>query len=80
MGDVIKVLDKIKFSRKGGGEFDVELNRPSNSQVCPQRAIHIQSPSFRLEIREDEFLQIASCVLLAKKQLDLLKGGKQCQG
>ncbi|GEM_PF-2748365 len=75
MGDVIKVLDRIKFSRMGG-VFEVELNRPSNSQVCPQRAIHIQSPSFRLELREDEFLQLASCVLLAKKQLELLKGGK----
>lgn len=78
MGDVIKVLDKIKFNRRGG-EFDVELNKPANSQVCPQRAIHIQSPSFHLEIREDEFLQMASCILLAKKQLDLLKGGKGCQ-
>lgn len=68
MGEVIKNLTTIKL---GGGEFLVELNHPSGSAA--DREIHIQNESFRLSLSEREFLQMAACVMLAKKQLDIIK-------
>ncbi|HIV62139.1 MAG TPA: hypothetical protein H9746_04725 [Candidatus Butyricicoccus avistercoris] len=68
MGEIIKVLDTIEFA---GGKFDVELNHGVNS--TEEREIHIQNKSMRLAMPEHEFLQIASAIVLAKKQLDIIK-------
>lgn len=34
------------------------------------RDIHIKNDKFRLKVPENEFLQMASCVLLARKSFD----------
>ncbi|MBQ9624354.1 MAG: hypothetical protein IJP90_07850 [Treponema sp.] len=69
MGQVIRTVGKFKI---GGAEFDVELNRsPARKN---ERDIHIQNEKFRLEIPENNFISMLTCVLLAKKQFDILKG------
>jgi len=69
MGQVIRNIGKIKI---GGTEFNVELNKsPARKN---ERDIHIQNEKFRLEIPEKKFVSMLSCVLLAKKQFDILKG------
>lgn len=76
MGDVIRKISEIQI---GGATLDVELNHSTRSNGF--RDIHLQNDKFRLEISENEFLQMAACVLLAKKQFDILKsenGGEKC--
>ena len=70
MGSVIKNIEKIKI---GGSEFCIELNKSVTHKN--ERDIHIQNENFRLELPEKEFVQMTCAVLLAKKQLDILKGG-----
>ncbi len=69
MGDVIKKIGEIRL---GNALLDVELNHSARGTEF--RDIHLQNDKFRLEIPENEFLQMASCVLLAKRQYDVLKG------
>lgn len=69
MGSVIKNIRKIKIA---GKEFDVELNKSPLRKN--EHDIHIQNEKFRLEIPETEFVSMLSCVILAKKQFDILKG------
>lgn len=69
MGDVIRVVDKIKI---GDAEYEVELNH--SVRGGRYRDVHIQNKNFRLEIPENEFMKMAACVLLAKKQFDIMKG------
>lgn len=68
MGEKIKVLTQIKL---GETVLDVELNHGTDSSGY--REIHIQNPKLRLAMPETEFLQLATSVLLAKRQLELLK-------
>lgn len=75
MGEVIRKISEIKL---GGREYAVELNNaPSEGE---EREIHIQSDSFRLALPESEFLQICATVLLAKKQLEQIKGEEKLEG
>lgn len=69
MGDVIKTVRKVKI---GGSEFDIELNHSASGGKY--RDIHIQNEKFRLEMPENEFLQMAACVILARRQFDVMKG------
>lgn len=69
MGQVIRKIGEISIGDK---HFDIELNHSASGGNY--RDIHIQNSSFRLEIPENEFLQMAACVLLARKQYDLIKG------
>lgn len=69
MGELIKKIGRIPLA---GSSLDVELNKPSSGGHY--RDIHIQNESFRLEIPENEFLSMAACVLLAKRQFDVMKG------
>lgn len=68
MGEVICDLGKIKI---GDSEFTIELNHSASGSQY--RDIHIQNKKFRLEVPENEFLQMAACVMLAKKQLKIIK-------
>lgn len=68
MGEKIKVLSKITL---GQSLLEVELNHGTDSSGY--REIHIQNEKLRLAISEPEFLQLASSMLLAKRQLELLK-------
>ena len=69
MGEVIKNIGTITI---GGTNLDVELNH--SVRGTGYRDIHLQNEKFRLEIPENEFLQMASCILLAKRQFDMIKG------
>lgn len=68
MGELIRVLGQIEL---GGGKFDVELNHSPNGDEL--REIHIQNKQFRLAMPETEFLQLSAGILLAKKQLEIIK-------
>ncbi|MBQ8678843.1 MAG: hypothetical protein IJ530_03675 [Treponema sp.] len=70
MGQKIKTLGKLKI---GDSEFEVELNKSVSKKGGHD--IHIQNRKFRLEMSDSQFVQMASCLLLAKKQFDILKGG-----
>jgi hypothetical protein len=68
MGERIKDIDKIRI---GESEFKIELNHSTSEHG--KYEIHLQNDKFRLAIPESEFLQMASCFVLAKKQMDILK-------
>ena len=70
MGQKIKTLGKFKI---GNSEYEVELNKSVSKKSGHD--IHIQNEKFRLEMTDLQFVQMASCLLLAKKQFDILKGG-----
>lgn len=69
MGEVIRKVNTISL---GGSGFDIELNHSVKGGRF--RDIHIQNDKFRLEMPENEFLPMAACILLAKKQFDIMKG------
>ncbi|MBE5980973.1 MAG: hypothetical protein E7249_17905 [Paenibacillaceae bacterium] len=69
MGEVIRIIKEVSLS---GGKFMIELNHGTEKNGL--RDIHIQNEKFRLSVPETEFLQMASCVLLARRQLELIKG------
>jgi len=74
MGEVIKKIAAIKL---GGKEYAVELNKAPSTGG--EREIHIQDTSFRLALPESEFLQICATVLLARKQLEQIKGAEKLE-
>jgi len=69
MGELIKKLGNVNIK---GQNLIIELNESTFSKG--KREIHIQSDSFRLAVSENEFLKMSACVLLAKKQLGIIKG------
>ena len=69
MGEIIKTIKTISL---GKNKFDIELNRSTSKSFCHD--IHIQSDKFRLVVPEDEFLPMLACIILAKKQFDIIKG------
>ena len=69
MGQKIKTLGMFRL---GNSEFEVELNK--NAFGKNGHDIHIQNEKFRLEMSDTQFVQLLSCMLLAKKQFDILKG------
>lgn len=74
MGEVLRKISEIKL---GGGEYAVELNNaPSEGG---EREIHIQNDLFRLALPESEFLQMCAAVLLARKNLEQIKGAEKLE-
>ena len=71
MGEKIKDLSEINI---GGANLFIELNH----SVSPKHKydIHIQNDKFRMEFPDSDFIQIASAILLAKKNFETLKKGK----
>jgi hypothetical protein len=69
MGTLIKKLGNISYK---GQDICIELNESAFSKS--KREIHVQNDSFRFAFQEDEFLRMSACVLLAKKQLEIIKG------
>lgn len=69
MGDMIEKIGAVQI---GESHFDIEMNH--SVRGLGYRDIHIQNEKFRLEVPENEFLQMASCILLAKRQFDIVKG------
>ena len=68
MGEIIKTIDNIQI---GNTKLNIELNHSTSEQGNYE--IHIQNEKFRLALPEKEFLQMASCFVLARKQMDQLK-------
>lgn len=68
MGEKIKDIGCIQL---GKSNLVVELNH--STQENEKYEIHIQDDKFRLALSEKDFLQMASAVLLAKKQMDIIK-------
>ena len=68
MGERIRDIGKLRLPQ---GELTVELN--AAMQAGGDRLIHLQSPSFRMEFGEREFLAMCGAVLLAEDHLDRLK-------
>lgn len=71
MGELIRKIAKVHLA---GNDFDIEVNKSPRGEKL--RDIHIQNERIRIEIPESEFLQMASCLILAKKQFCILKGLK----
>ncbi len=69
MGEKLRTLSKINLF---GVEIEVELNKAN--RVGGLRDIHIQTPQFRVDMDEREYLKLASSVLWAKQHLRYLKG------
>jgi hypothetical protein len=67
MGEKIKDIGELRF---GKNIFTVELNNPN----APEKEIHIQNESLRLSLGERAFYKIGANILLARKQLMILKG------
>jgi len=71
MGEKIRDLSKINL---GGANLLIELNHSVNPKH--KYDIHIQNEKFRIELSDSDFLQIASSILVAKKNFETLKKGK----
>jgi len=67
MGDKIKDIGQLRL---GESIYTVELN---NTDV-PEKEIHIQNESFRLAFCEKTFYKMGADILLARKQLMIIKG------
>lgn len=68
MGEIIKKLGTINFMNQ---KYDIEINKPVTKDG--DREIHIQSDKVRLAIPERQFIQMAACIRLAKRQIDIIK-------
>jgi hypothetical protein len=66
MGVVQKILSKAEVGEARGGVVEFELNKGGS--------IHIQNKTWRLEMREDEFIHFATACVEAGKKLKKLKG------
>jgi hypothetical protein len=75
MGEIIQKITTISI---GDSEFDIEINHPSYDGG--EREIHIQNKKIRLSVPESDFLQMAACLLLARKQFDRIKGVEEERG
>ena len=69
MGELIKNVGRLHI---GNDDFNIEINESASHDKY--RDIHIQNDKFRVSVNEKEFLQMAAAVLLARKQLHLMKG------
>ena len=69
MGEKIRTLSKGKLLNT---KFEIELNHPTISGQDEQ--IHIQSDKFRFEIDKKDYIRYSLSILVAEKNLKLLKG------
>ena len=68
MGEKISDIGSFILKRS---RITVELNQPSSSGQ--QRQIHLHSKNFRMELDENEFIELVLAVRLAKEKLKHLK-------
>lgn len=69
MGELIKILHKTKIKNV---EIDIELNHPPANGV--PRDIHLQNKSFRFDLGERDFIQMATAFGWARKRFLASKG------
>lgn len=72
MGELIRKVAEIQL---GNETLMIELNESTSN--TGYKDIHIQNEKFRLCLPQDEFMQMAACILLAQKQLKLIKENKE---
>jgi hypothetical protein len=75
MGEIIRKMADMTIA---GGDFMVELNHPSGK--TQEREIHIQNDKIRLALSERDFYRMGACLLLARRQLEMIKNGGQSFG
>ena len=68
MGEKISTISHLSINKVA-----VELELNHSSCGSPERDIHLQTDVFRLELKESEFLELASAIILAAKKLRFLK-------
>ncbi len=69
MGEKIKILAYGKIINT---EYEIELNHPSSKGQ--DKTVHIQSKKFRLELENRDYLKLAFSILIAVKNLKIIKG------
>jgi len=69
MGEKIKIIAKGSMS---GSNFEIELNHPVLKGRDQQ--IHIQSENFRFELDKKDYIKYALSILVADKNLKIIKG------
>lgn len=68
MGEKIKILSKGKILNNN---FEIELNQAV--VINQDQQIHIQSNKFRIEMDKKDFIKYALSILVAVKNLKILK-------
>jgi len=68
MGELFKKAGQVNVKDT---VFDVEINEPFDKETGG--LIHIQSDNFRLDMTQWDFYNMAATIILAKKQLTLIK-------
>ncbi len=71
MGEKINILSKGKLLNT---DFEIELNHPPSSGQDQQ--IHFQSEKYRFEMDKKDYLKYTLSVLVAEKNLKILKNIK----
>ena len=72
MGERIRDLTKFKI---GNTQFKIELN--SSYHHTDRYDIHLQCDNGRIGLTDREFIQLATCFMLAKKQFLQYKQGDE---
>lgn len=68
MGELIEKINTITLADQS---FDIEINAPTDNSGVNE--IHIQNDKTRIALSEKQFCKIATCILLARKQLHQIK-------
>ena len=68
MGELIKKINMVSLADQ---QFDIEINAPTDNSGINE--IHIQNDKIILALSEKQFCKIATCILLARKQLHQIK-------
>jgi len=68
MGEKVKDVGKLEIK---GVSLNIEINEPVDK--IKGGIIHIQSDSFRMEMTQMDFYNMAAAVILARKQLTCIK-------
>lgn len=68
MGNLIKNLAEISFRDNSAKNLSIEINAGDSEPI-----IHIQSPSWRMELTEAEFREFASSIVEAERKIKSYK-------
>lgn len=68
MGEKIKDIAKVRF-----GKCNLLIEKNKGTHTNRKIDIHIQSEKVTLNLSEDDFLKIASCILYAEENLNSYK-------
>jgi hypothetical protein len=66
-----KIIKKIFTGEFKGDSLEIELNK--NPSQFSDKSIHVSFGSIRLELSPQEFIELGSSILVAEKNLKILK-------